>query len=790
MVTRIVNIDLRQDVAPDHVVRSEILWLPRSNKLVLCTPYLPCVVCRFGIHPANGENIVGWNIQRIPKVGPRRHATVYECALIQVKTFCARHVSFCNNYFKMTDSVISIRSAEMEVGVPAFQPSVESTPSNVYVQEVKAQTGDENRISWVWRSPSSGLVCSPLAFGRFRLKIKSTAHKLSETELVGVLVGAMSTIGKDAVNAYQATTGMSAGALREGQKYRSLLCFGEGNCVQNATESISVSINGSTWTELNGNLYSRSLSRCFEPLDVQQKAYSTCGGSCLAFDDKPLSGHVVGLPDSIDSTGNAVTCTSNQLAGCGFRVIEGLTVDSSLAQRQQNLADQIVESSMTNSHQAGGSSEITVEIRFPISGGPFNSLWGASGLSRRDPRLRMALGIPNLNQGAITYTFKNLRKVIIRRLGRPTTASNNVSYITGAADVRATGAEDITVTFDTSASATPVLELTYLRLPSFRSYPQSSALAIYRRDCRRADGAEHGSQSFAAALFDKSVTSDQRGLRCAAGVASDPSMYTVCPRQESIVGAAHTYDAKWTGVMFPQVPNAIFIVMQKSSDVYNLGNPAKGIDGIAAGFVTGAATNQFDTNANAAASMLTKANANATRVEAWAQYMANRYIAQNQASNAAILQLEIVVQSAIGSFAFKSSAYPYLQDRDLLWRRHSQNCNDQYMKAGRGAWQKRASCALLSCSDFLLGLSTGPGCVFPIILDVKAKFANRAAVSSGACFTNGMAQGKYTFEDILVGEPVLVGCFDQQILSIASSSAVLSAQAFSASTYASAVSQG
>ena len=111
------------------------------------------------------------------------------------------------------------------------------------------------------------------------------------------------------------------------------------------------------------------------------------------------------------------------------------------------------------------------------------------------------------------------------------------------------------------------------------------------------------------------------------------------------------------------------------------------------------------------------------------------------------------------------------------------------MKAGRGKWQDRESCALLSCSDFLLGLSTGPGVVFPIILDVKAKFANRSAVDSGLCFTNGQAKGKFVFEDIMVGQPVLVGLFNSNIISIASSSAVLSAQAFSQSTFASAVSQ-
>ena len=129
------------------------------------------------------------------------------------------------------------------------------------------------------------------------------------------------------------------------------------------------------------------------------------------------------------------------------------------------------------------------------------------------------------------------------------------------------------------------------------------------------------------------------------------------------------------------------------------------------------------------------------------------------------------------------------QDRDLLFRKHVMNCCDGYCKAGRSAWQDRECCALLSCDQFLLGLSTSIGTVFPIILDIKAKFANRASVSSGLCYTTGRVKGKMVFDDFICGTPVVVGLFNSQIISIASSSAVLSAQAFSQSTTASALSQ-
>jgi len=247
--------------------------------------------------------------------------------------------------------------------------------------------------------------------------------------------------------------------------------------------------------------------------------------------------------------------------------------------------------------------------------------------------------------------------------------------------------------------------------------------------------------------------------------------------------------------------------MEKSSDVLNLKSPVNCGPNLTVAHAAGAyglkwestavATNQFNTHANAAAAMAvlpthaTRAQADNQSVIRFKAEVAGRYIAQNQDSNAAIMQLEIVVQSAVGSWAFKSSDYPMLQDRDMLWQKHVTNCCDDYVKAGRGKWQDRCSCVLLSCSDFLLGLSSSPGTVFPIILDISCRFANRSAVCSGLAYAGPQCLGKQTFDDIMVGDPVVVAMFNQQILSITSSSAVLSSQAFSQSTTASALaSQG
>jgi hypothetical protein len=261
----------------------------------------------------------------------------------------------------------------------------------------------------------------------------------------------------------------------------------------------------------------------------------------------------------------------------------------------------------------------------------------------------------------------------------------------------------------------------------------------------------------------------------------------------------HEVDVQWNGIQFPQPPNAVFLVFQKGSEVYNLQSPIYGIDTVSPPTANGdyrakwgtiAARNVFaDHNASNAA--LTAFVGATTVATTFNQEVASRYIATNQASNASIMMLEITVQSAVGSWSYKSTGnYPYTRDRDDLWQKHVANCCDGYCKAGRGKWQDRASCALIGVEDYLLGLATSPGTVFPVILDIKCKFANRAAIASGLCYTNGQTKGKQVHDDIICGTPVVVGLFNQQILSIASSSAVISAQAFSQATTASALAQG
>ena len=407
----------------------------------------------------------------------------------------------------------------------------------------------------------------------------------------------------------------------------------------------------------------------------------------------------------------------------------------------------------------------------------------------------MALGIPNLNSCTITYQFKDLLKSIVRRLGRPTRVGGASALAGGVSSLIA---NDISVTYD--STFTPKLYVTYLRLMPFRVYPQSSALTVFRREIRRPVEQEVGNKTFDAGLFDKAGA--RKGIQCSGGMSEQPSALTLRPPSCSIpnIKQKSEVDVQFTNCQFAQIPNYLFVVMQKDSDVFNLQNPFYGVDTVgppAAGnysakWETVAARGFADTHGHITAQLTDHnanlANAAAEVVHTFNSEVAGRYIAQNRDSNASILQFSCVIQSALGSFEFMTSAQPYLRDRDHLWQKHVANCCDSYMPEGRQRWSDKASCLLLASSDFCLGLSS-PGVVFPIIADVKVKFGGRSGVKSGLVFSNGQTKGVQIYDDFIVGTPCLVACYNQQILSLASSSGVLSSQAFSQATYASAISQ-
>ena len=276
-------------------------------------------------------------------------------------------------------------------------------------------------------------------------------YKLNKASQIGPLLGVYDTgvVQNAAIaEATSVAAGVAAqadGALRVrgAYGYRPLFAFSSGNAVMNACESKSISINGATWSELNGNLYNRSLDRCYVPDDEAQKAWSTCGGKPNAADSVPISGHCLVIPDCLGFTGRdhgianggaddeASFLMDQNGAGVdnaitmGYRPTEGSSMDSGLCRRMHNFYDQIVGAKDRAAGAANADAtqrHYTIEVTFPIQGSCFNDLWGAQGLARSDPRNRMALGLPHINSGQIVLQFKDLAKTLFRRHGRPNRA--------------------------------------------------------------------------------------------------------------------------------------------------------------------------------------------------------------------------------------------------------------------------------------------------------------------------------------------------------------------------------
>lgn len=263
-------------------------------------------------------------------------------------------------------------------------------------------------------------------------------------------------------------------------------------------------------------------------------------------------------------------------------------------------------------------------------------------------------------------------------------------------------------------------------------------------------------------------------------------------------GTADTKEVSWNGVLFPQPPSYLFITYQKDPTYTTYNNPFRNGANLVAPAAAANNAPKFGTGVSAVFDNAAATNVGVsldflgpyTQATVFNQELAARNIAMAQDAQATILRVELVIQSAVGSFAFRDNVDSelFLQDRDRLFRTHIRNCHSSYCDAGRGVWADKESCLLLSTSDYLIGLETSSGTVFPITLDLKVEFANRSTHSGGACFTTGVGvKGKMQFENIIIGEPTLVGLFHQNVMSIAASSSVLSSQAFSQATTAAAL---
>ena len=746
--------------------------------------------------------------------------------------------------------MITIRPAELEVA-PTFQGSVHECPVNVYRMKIQAQSADARRFSFAWRSPGNNLICSPQGFVEFDLACH-IPYNFTESEALSALCGHVDRSSKvstleektseDGIRSFgynylghAARANLAANVEDRKQQipgsrgYRAGLAFGEGDAVGSCIESIQYTINGASISHQNWHLFKRSLDRCWIPSRVMQRVYSGAGGAWNAYDCTPLSGQI-SRADSFGFTNAAGSQATPSMFSA--KTVEGFTADTGLARRMKNLYSSITGDSLQQypslkqkrTTQNNGSS-FKLRVRFPLCGGLFNPCWGESGLSRSCPYQRLALAIPNYNQGSLTILFKNLERCVVRRLGRTLSVDRNALHgtlinnseatkNTAANEVAADGtvadkadSECVPFTIQFATDTLPHLFLTYMRLQSFRRPPEVASFTTYRTQTYLGDMLTKNVPETLladASAFPDGIGSmpylkcDGRGLIAKQTVASAGYPYDLAEEKRR-------WDVSFQNLQFAQPPSYIFICAQKNSDVFNHKSPLlsqtgydlvfkEGEDFLTVGHndyiyddattpiladesqVTGAAN--IESNDRSIANTRSGAKINQLKT-------AGRYIAQNQDSNLAIDRLKILVQSSVGSFQVTDDKYPFLRDQQIMWDEHRRNCNtDYFVKSGMSDWQKRGCCILLSVSQYLHGLGSSAGVAFPIQISCEVSFRNKCQFIEGLyAYDEKGPRGPMAFKDYINARPVLVGIFDKQVLQIASSSAVLSAQNISQASF-------
>jgi hypothetical protein len=270
-----------------------------------------------------------------------------------------------------------------------------------------------------------------------------------------------------------------------------------------------------------------------------------------------------------------------------------------------------------------------------------------------------------------------------------------------------------------------------------------------------------GTAEALAALFDANKTKQvlkPKGIDRLTGVTA-LGIGRAAPYQK-----AGNRECYWSGLTSAQLPQYLFVVMEKSMDMVNLES----------------LHNRKIRNANNPIVMGLFPN-NAAGLHLRDASTRNQYLARNTDSNAAITQFSLEIMSVQGSYIYSSREWPYLKSRSDLYRDVQKYCIDTY--DDQDTWFKHNCIVLLGVSDFAKGISSS-GTAFPCTFSVRARFENwRQFVDGYGCAAGGQNPcGLGAAQDIIDGEPVLGMIFPQQSLQISASSALLSSQNISHSS--------
>ena len=142
-----------------------------------------------------------------------------------------------------------------------------------------------------------------------------------------------------------------------------------------------------------------------------------------------------------------------------------------------------------------------------------------------------------------------------------------------------------------------------------------------------------------------------------------------------------------------------------------------------------------------------------------------------------MLQFALEISSSVGSFRYSGGSYPWIRDRQELFRDISRYCVDDYCSGGKfSVWRKHNGMVYLGADSFIKGLTT-IGVAFPLVINATVEWGSeREFISGDGCCSQDLSAGMAVQRDCIFGRPLMICQYNSNSLSISPSSSVLSSQ--------------
>ena len=609
-----------------------------------------------------------------------------------------------------------VRPIEYNIG--SYQQGLTESAVNIFKVSAEPTDFNENRASWSVRSPGLNTLLSSQVFMSFDLEIRTPSkmydYASARSANYAIVRGAASDVSAN----------QNAGAT--------VTCaFGEGNPLAYAMQSYQVVINGAQLQQIRMNEWKNTIDKLMIPAPVMQRRFGRCGGAWNAWDSVACSG------DAFIETAAAINFDT---ANC--RVVSAFTQDSGIAKRIQGVLACTKVAPALNAGGVGADIDVRIiRVRAPLDGcGLMNPLGRQDYVSSACALKDGTFCIPHANVLSFNFLFSNFFKTIIRNLSAQYTLGN-------ATVAQGGGVSNITVQFPVQGGVprpNARLELSYLRLPSWRSIPATRTLSCYR--CAVHDltsGSPTGPVMVHANCLDGGIA--KAGLPCV-GVDRAGN-----PGGGAAMRTTAYWEANWNGINMSQIPSYVAFLLPKSTDAYTLANSdhlGNAVDYTAAGAIT--------------------------RSTAKTSGLKNQFIARNTASCAAVVALDLMIQSSIGSYVY-SSEDQYLKDRSELFADTIKNSYLDYMEGCEFRWSRHNCCVFLESSSFARGLGS-EGSSLPVVFNAKCRFENRREFIDGTGAAAEGARGPGVVRDVIIGKPLFLAFFNRMSIALSPSAALVSSQ--------------